>query len=149
MSVGSSGPGEEQDFSCCLWTCLVLPGLRPNCSASEPPLSGVFQILRVMKGPRKAQTQGCSSGPITTASICFLDQVAWCMQPTGSQWSVCIFFFILFFNLQYCIGFAIYQHESATGIHVFPIMNPPPSSLPVPSLWVIPVHQPQASSIVH
>ena len=29
------------------------------------------------------------------------------------------------------------------------ILNPPPSSFPVPSLWVIPVHQPQASSIVH
>ena len=27
--------------------------------------------------------------------------------------------------------------------------NPPPSSLPIPSLWVVPVHQPQASSIVH
>ena len=61
------------------------------------------------------------------------------------------YFFILFYflNLQYCIGFAIYQNESATGIHVFPILNPPPSSLTIPSLWVVPVHQPQASSIVH
>ena len=59
------------------------------------------------------------------------------------------FILFCFLPLQYCIAFAIYRNESATGIHVFPILNPPPSSLPIPSLWVVPVHQPQASSIMH
>ena len=59
--------------------------------------------------------------------------------------------FIIFFNftLQYCIRFAIHWHESATGVREFPILNPPPTSLPISSLWVIPVHQPQASCILY
>ena len=35
--------------------------------------------------------------------------------------------FIYFFTLQYCVGFDMHQHEPATGVHVFPILNPPPS----------------------
>ena len=45
-----------------------------------------------------------------------------------------------FLTLKYCIGFAIYQNESATGIHVFPILNPPPRPPPL----TIPLGRPSA-----
>ena len=58
----------------------------------------------------------------------------------------CLFIFIRWrlITLQYCSGFVIHWHESAMDLHVFPIPISPPASLPTPSLWVFPVHQPWA-----
>ena len=82
----------------------------------------------------------------------------WC-----SSWFYFLIYFFIFFifkgftfffsfifihwrliTLQYSSGFAIHWHEPAMDLHVFPIPFPPPASLPIPSLWVFPMHQPWA-----
>ena len=48
------------------------------------------------------------------------------------QWLLSLFFkLFVYFTLQRCIGFAIHWRESSMGVHVLPILNPPPLSLPI------------------
>ena len=42
------------------------------------------------------------------------------------------------------MGFVIHWHKSAMDLHLFPILIAPPTTLPIPSLWVFPVQQPRA-----
>ena len=60
-----------------------------------------------------------------------------------------IFFPFIFISwrlitLQYCSGFCHALTWISHGFTCVPHPEPPPASLLIPSLWVIPVHQPQA-----
>ena len=55
---------------------------------------------------------------------------------------ILFYFKFIYFNwrliiLQYCIGSATHQHESAMGVHMFPILNP---SSHLPPYTILPGH---------
>ena len=75
-----------------------------------------------------------------------MDREAWCAAIHGvtkshtwlSDWTE-LNWTELLYNI--VVVFAIHWQESAMALHVFPVLNHPPTSLPIPSLWVIPGHQ--------
>ena len=75
----------------------------------------------VVKEMGRVGSQGEGRGASTQGRAGYKD--------VGHKTSLWFWVFFNFLNifLQYCIGFDKYLNESATSIHVFPILNPPPS----------------------
>ena len=65
-----------------------------------------------------------------------------------------LFFKFIYFKwrlttLQYCSGFCHTLIWISHGFTCVPHPKPPPTTVPIPSLWVIPEHQPWAPGLMH
>ena len=58
-----------------------------------------------------------------------------------------LYFFILLYNTVLVLPYT--DMNQPRVYNEFPILNPPPTSHSISSLWIIPVHQPQASCILY
>ena len=116
---------------------------RPFLSSDLSDPNGLFYL----DGPEAAQDQ---HGVIQLIILDLLFIFPFLYQSSHQVLLILFLFFlifILFFNFTILYWFC---HVSKWIHHRYKcVPHPEPSSLPIPSLWVVPVHQPQASSIMH
>ena len=86
----------------------------------QPPLSMGFSRQEYWSGlpcPSPGELPDPRIGPVS----CMSPTLAGSFFTTSATWEACLFylFYLLFYflTLQYCIGFSMYQNESATGIY--------------------------------
>ena len=71
-------------------------------------------------------------------------------QPVLDFFFQILFYFYYYYFLLYNTVLVLpYINMNLHGCTHVPNLNPPPTSLPIPSLWIITGHQPQASCILH
>ena len=138
----SQGPGVLSIYRSSVTN--FFPPILSGCSAEIGHCFGVREHM--YSGATSAVKKSCVFRPVSSRLWPpFPSSSQWCLLPLHSA-LLSFFFFPFYFILFYFIVvvFAIQWHESAMDLHVFPIPIPPPASLPIPSLWVFPVHQSRA-----
>jgi len=94
-----------------IWLCQALVVAHMTSVASR----GIFLAVHSFSG--------CGTGLVASQHVGSSQTRDWTCVPCTVR--RILLFYYYFLNLQYCIGFAIHQHATATGVHVFPIPNPP------------------------
>ena len=121
------------------------PGWAPPVLRSSSPLAVCFTLLSILVTSNLPFHLALPLPHCVQGSVFFFLIV----NPFYSLFLKVIFFFFFIYiswrliTLRYCSVFCRTLTGISHGLTRVPHPDPPPTSLPIPSLWVFPVHQPR------